>query len=365
MTARRAALGLLLLLAACGRKPAAPALVLDRPSGKPATLEAVGLDSAALKTLRALPGNPDAWTPVLSLSVGPGLPPVMGRYAVTGGAVRFTPAFPLEPGRTYIARLDLGDGKPLTTQVTAAGAPAEAQTALTAVYPSGPVVPQNLLRLYLQFSAPMAQGRPGSLGLLDEAGKPVDTPFLPLGIEFWSPDHTRLTVLIDPGRVKRGILPGSVLMANGRYTLTAGSDWRDARGAPVRMDLHYGFSVGPAQRTALDLKAWRIAAPPKGSRTPLRVQFDRPLDHGLLLSGLGVADADGERLAGKADAEPGETAWSFTPDKPWRAGGYRLLVQPWIEDPAGNRPGVAFERTAGAPAAATKLIEMPFRPTGN
>jgi hypothetical protein len=213
---RTAALVLLLALAGCGRKPAAPALALDQPPGKPATLEAVGLGDDALKVLRRLPDKAEAWTPLFSLSVGPGLPPVMGRYAVTGDTVRFTPSFPLEPGKTYIARLDLGDGKPLTAQVTAAGGPVQPPARLTAVYPSGPVVPQNLLRLYLQFSGPMATGRPGSLGLLDGAGKPVDTPFLPLGIEFWSPDHSRLTVLIDPGRVKRGILPGSVMMAGRR-----------------------------------------------------------------------------------------------------------------------------------------------------
>ena len=76
------------------------------------------------------------------------------------------------------------------------------------VFPSASVVPENQLRMYIQFSAPM--GRRGGLDhvkLLDETGDEVDDPFLPLDAEFWNADRTRYTLFFDPGRQKRGILP--------------------------------------------------------------------------------------------------------------------------------------------------------------
>jgi hypothetical protein len=53
-------------------------------------------------------------------------------------------------------------------------------------------------------------GRTAGLGhirLVDENGREVVDPFLPLDVAFWNDDRTRFTVFFDPGRVKRGILP--------------------------------------------------------------------------------------------------------------------------------------------------------------
>ena len=43
--------------------------------------------------------------------------------------------------------------------------------------------------------------------LLDDNGREVRNAFLPLEADFWNPAHTRYTLFLDPGRVKRGILP--------------------------------------------------------------------------------------------------------------------------------------------------------------
>lgn len=64
--------------------------------------------------------------------------------------------------------------------------------------------------------------------ILDEQGREIEDPFLPLDTELWSHDATRFTVLFDPGRVKRGILP-NVEMGRALYP------GRRARpGAPIR-----------------------------------------------------------------------------------------------------------------------------------
>jgi hypothetical protein len=72
-------------------------------------------------------------------------------------------------------------------------------------------VPENLLRMYVEFSAPMGSRQAGAfVRLLDRTSGSdtvVDEAFLPVEADFWSSDHKRYTLFLDPGRVKRGILP--------------------------------------------------------------------------------------------------------------------------------------------------------------
>ena len=85
--------------------------------------------------------------------------------------------------------------------------------------PTADVVPENQLRLYIHFSAPMGlKGGLDYIHLLDDAGNEVKDPFLPLDTEFWNDDRTRYTVFFDPGRQKRGIAP----IAEMGRSLTAG-----------------------------------------------------------------------------------------------------------------------------------------------
>jgi hypothetical protein len=209
-------------------------------------------------------------------------------------------------------------------------------------------VPANQLRLYIHFSAPM--GREGGLPyitLLDENGAKIVDPFLPLDAEFWNDDHTRYTVFFDPGRQKRGILPnqqmGRSLDPGHHYRLVVSREWRDGNGVPLKEDFIREFRVGEPDERPLDIAAWRITPPPARTREPLRVDFDGPLDHGLLLRALGVTGIDGKFLEGEVKVEAGESRWSFTPKTEWTAGAYHLTALAMLEDLAGNRIGRAFE----------------------
>ena len=70
--------------------------------------------------------------------------------------------------------------------------------------------------------------------LLDADGKEVDRAFLELGEELSAPDGKRFTLLIDPGRIKRGLKPRKDLgpvLEQGRLTrssLTANGRMRTA-----------------------------------------------------------------------------------------------------------------------------------------
>ena len=56
-----------------------------------------------------------------------------------------------------------------------------------------------------------------------------------------------------------------------------------------------------------------------------------------------VTDQDGRLVPGKTSLTDGEREWIFTPEKPWPAGPYRIVVQTAIEDLSGNNIGKPFE----------------------
>jgi hypothetical protein len=366
--------------AACGRSaPSSPAIRLSVPDSGPAFVEVVGLSSDVLDTLEDAGYTNEQWTAVLRVSVAPDAPPMLGTYDVNAGAVRFRPAFPLDPGRQYQVRLDLsgveaGGSPAVRTLDAAVGLPAPARspsTVVARVYPTGDVVPENWLRMYIEFSGPMGR-RSGieHLKLLDEKGQEIKGAFLPLDYEFWSPDHTRFTAFFDPGRVKDGILPnrqmGRPLQPERTVTLVISREWLDEHGQPLKEEYRRALKVGPPDDQPLDPSRWRIQPPPAGGRESIVVTFPEPLDHGLLMRALGVLRGD-DPVHGDIAVEAGETRWRFTPKEAWRAGDYQLLALDILEDLAGNQIGRAFEvdnfdTVDKSPDPQT--IRIPFRVNG-
>jgi hypothetical protein len=335
-------------LAACGGASASGPVEVRLVGGanETAHIEVVNLPQAVARELGARERSRDEWASVMRVSVAEGQPAMLGDYEVRGQTLRFTPAFPFDPGRRYQVVFAAGDARASAT----VGLPAVARnptTTVTHVFPSSATVPENQLRLYIHFAAPM--GRAGGLDhitLLDDRGEKVVDPFLPLDAEFWNDDRTRYTVFFDPGRQKRGILPnqqmGRSLEPGKRYTLVVSREWRDGGGLPLADDYRREFLVGPADERPLDTTTWQIDPPAAGSRDPLVVRFKEPLDHGLLLRALGVT-ADGKFLDGEVAVAEGETRWSFVPRAPWLARVYQLTALSMLEDLAGNRIGRAFE----------------------
>lgn len=349
-------------------------------------VDVVGLPPAALTLLEHATFTRDEWSALLRVTVAGApdalidRPAVLGTYSIAEGALRFAPQFPFDPGQRYHVVLDPdrlseqaeGPAAPSMPRIRATlelPAPSRsASTRVAAVYPSAPEVPENQLRMYILFSAPMGlKGGAEHVRLLDERGGAVLDPFLPLDVDLWNEDRTRFTLLFDPGRVKRGILPneqmGRSLVAGRKYTLTVDSAWRDAEGQPLAAPFRREFRVGPPIERALDPNAWRLHAPAEGTTDPLVVTFPAPLDYALLHRALGVSDARGTGVAGEIALQESETRWLFTPGAPWRAGEYRLRATAILEDVAGNRIGKAFEvdAEAGSRGARARPAAIPFR----
>lgn len=271
-------------------------------------------------------------------------PPLLGACARKDGTLAFRPRFSLTPGVRY--RVVVGGSFERVFEI-----PAERlgpSTIVEHVYPSASVVPENLLKFYFHFSAPMSRGEAYQrIRLLDSVGAQVEAPFLELDEELWDREGRRLTVLLDPGRIKRDLVPnrevGPPLSAQGRYTLVVDRNWRDARGVPLREEYRKIFSVGEPDHAIPALRLWRVGAPKAGTKEPLIVTFPEPLDHSLLGRLLEVRDASGAPVPGAASIERNETEWRFIPSQLWSAGFYLLRVGTTLEDLAGNRINRPFE----------------------
>jgi hypothetical protein len=339
----------LFFFAACAGRSSEPgpaSIVLSADKPRP-TIDVVG---APAEHLRALAGTEsrEAWTAVLKVSVGPDQPATLGSYAIEDGRIVFTPMFPLDPGRQYHVTYSVPGAPPLTSIVALPPRNMTPSTTVAEVYPTAEILPENQLRLYIHFTAPM--GMKGGLTyvhLFADDGAEVLDPFLPLDAEFFNDDRTRYTVFFDPGRQKRGIAPiadmGRSLTEGKSYTLVVDSEWRDGNGLPLTFQFKRTFKVGPPDEKPLDPQSWKIQAPAAGSRAPLTIAFPEPLDHGLLLRALGVLSPEGKPMPGDVVVGEHEWTWSFTPQTPWAAGAYNIVAFAMLEDLAGNRIGRAFE----------------------
>ena len=346
------------VLVACGAAVPVPPGALDislitEPNSS-ALIRVTGLSSDELARLRSGARTDEEWRSLLVANVAGSDVPILGRYIATDTALEFRPAFPFDPGRAYAVRFDparLPDPRDAPVVQKSLSLPAAATTPATvvsAISPTSATWPENLLRFYIHFSAPMSrESALGFVRLVDDRGREVPDALLELDVDFWNPEHTRYTVFFDPGRVKRGLRPnlelGRALRAGRRYAIEVQPGWRDAQGQPLASTFRHEFLAGPPVEQALAPRDWRIQPPGAGTRDPLTVAFPWMLDHGLLLRALGVARPGGTPVAGEIRVEPGEARWAFIPSQPWQSGAHDLVVLTLLEDPSGNKVGHAFE----------------------
>lgn len=258
----------------------------------------------------------------------------------------------------------------LTAALILGGLPAMACTgvgkaAVEEIYPSGPVVPENMLRFYLYFSAPMGDADVLShLSLERSDGAMIDGAFLSNRFDLWSPDRTRLTLLFDPGRVKTGLdahdALGRALTAGQSYTLTLDAGMRDSEGCPLADPFSHSFAAGPADFDPPDPAGWQIDMPAAGSADPVNVRLGSSHDHLSMAYRIRVEDAAGTVVPGRIELAVAEATWTFHPREPWAGADYVLSVDDQLEDLAGNRPGQLFDQPIDT-SSARPTLRRPLR----
>ncbi len=355
MVLRRSFAGILVLgssgLAACGpEEPArAPALafVSDPENEHFGTVLLTGAresrDWPKIFTVRVEDADADA-------------PPVLGEFFEESDSVRFRPRFAFSAGLTYRACFE-----DVEIAFTMPERDPGERPRVEAVYPSSAEVPENLLRLYVQFSHPMrAKDVPERVHLYDAEGREVRLPFVEIETGLWDTEGKRLTLFFHPGRVKRGVGPnlalGSPLEAGGVYRLVIEREMKDRRGYELATSFEMDLRVGPPDRTPPDPSAWMLHA----DVSSLEVDLDEPLDRALLLRLIRVTSDTGAEIPGVASTSSSETRFLFTPTEPWSPGPYRLVVDPEIEDLAGNKPGRLFDAETEQPSSIPGSVALSF-----
>jgi hypothetical protein len=207
---------------------------------------------------------------------------------------------------------------------------------IVAVTPSGLIVPERLLRISITFATPPQDEVLNTIDLVQQDGGLIEGALLDQ--ELWSPDRRTLTLLLDPGRVKTGLIA------------------HDIAGWALRPDDHimlqiagrieHRWTVIRGGCVVPDIGTWRIDAPRAGTDLPLTVVFPGSID-AQSRDLIAVVNESGHRIEGKSQLSDAERVWVFTPASPWTRGHLSLLVHPRLESPCGDEIGEAFEHVAG------------------
>jgi hypothetical protein len=279
-----------------------------------------------------------------------GLPPMAGRYGTDEEGAWFLPRFGFVPGASYTVAWH---AQALVLERPPDRGPAT--TTVRGIYPSAGTIPFNQLRLYVHFSASMSEGFFAEhIHVRDvSSGEELVDALLEHTAELWDRDRTRLTLLFDPARIKRGLRPqreaGYPLSSGRPVEVVVDAGFVDAAGRPLAGPFSRRYDVGPDVRARVDPSSWALHPPRAESLAPLVVDFDRPLDHALLQHSLTVRDASGGGVRGKVGTGAEERSWALFPSCPWAPGRYELEVDHRLEDLAGNSVSRVFDRDLANP----------------
>ena len=285
------------------------------------------------------------------------IPDIFGRYEVLEDQIRFIPHFPFEPGVAYRASFDPRPldhwefSESLTLEFSLQKAEVVSLARVSNVFPSCDLLPENLLRLYVCFSNPMQRGLAETcVKIFAPDGELAPDVLYRAPVELWDRTMHCLTVLLDPGRLKRGVGPnrelGPPLKPGLEYTLTIDSKMLDSSGNELSESHCKTFVIGSPVRERVSIREWSILSPAALSCEPLTLMFPRPLDWALLLRSITIESEGGNVISGRIRIEHGERRWRFTPTSPWAAGSYRLRVASTLEDVCGNNLLGAFDGPA-------------------
>ena len=270
--------------------------------------------------------------------------PVLGRFTAEGDSLHFRPVIPFTAGQAYEVRKDGAVlGRFEIVHIAAKDAPK-----ILDIYPGNDTVPENLLKIYLSFSEPMQEvGRAlDFVKVKDDEDTEVDI-FLDLENELWNRGQTRLTLWLDPGRIKTDLIPnrdlGLPLRVGKSYTITVADNWKNASGQPLGRSYTKRLFVTDRDQHSPEVSAWALRPPRKGSLEPLEIDFKEVLDAVLALEAFRVVDMENSTVQGVFKLEEGERRLFFFPETVWAGGAYNLEVDSDLEDLAGNNLDRLFD----------------------
>ncbi len=268
---------------------------------------------------------------------------ILGKLSQEGPEVHFQPLIDLSFNQTYYVFDDEGFFGSVLVPIPDGIEPPQ----LIAIYPSSDSLPQNLLKIYLLFSKPIPESSVRSVDkvkiLFNDSS--LNAPFLDLKPELWNADRTMLTLWLDPGRIKTGLIPNKKLglpLKSGKHELIISDEWADMFGLTLTDGFRKIFISGEIDRCKPRISNWTLRVPSARSREPLEIHFDEPIDFATALEGIEIFDQT-VPVTGLFMLSDHESTGLFRPDENWNAGKYRIKIASRIEDLSGNNLNRLFE----------------------
>ncbi len=226
------------------------------------------------------------------------------------------------------------------------------------VYPTTSQIPENILRFYVYFSEPIKDGSTiKSIHIFNEDNVEVnlyDADSSATGIfletleELWSPDYQRITLILDPGRVKTGLDAnlelGRSFESGKKYTMEIDTEIEALSGEKLVKKFRKEFEVISEDRIPPNDDNWKIVIPKENTFDPLRIEFNDILDHAQMISFIRVYDSSNSSLEGEVKFKNNESIWEFYSNSKWEKGNYSIKVDVRLEDLAGNNIQGKFDR---------------------
>lgn len=290
--------------------------------------------------------------------------PILGELNTEGADITFTPVIPFTNGVHYqILKNQQVVGEFSIKESTPSTPPK-----VMAVYPKLDTVPENLLKMYIVFSKPMQEVRNSLdfITVINQKTQKEEDIFLSLETELWNADHTELTLWLDPGRIKKDLVPnrnlGIPIKRGNNYELILSSEWSDADGNPLGKEHRKKIVVIAPEVQMLSVKNWDVTMPTAKSKEALGIAFGTYLDAMLIEKNIHIINANGQTIQGGFLTMGSSKSTLFIPKEHWKKGNYKLIVQSSMEDLAGNNFNRLFDtdlqRKKTTVDSATKTISF-------
>lgn len=267
---------------------------------------------------------------------------VQGQFTVAENNLIFKPYFPFEGGLPYVVKLN-SDIKEKPTFIPFQIGEKETvnQAKVLSIFPTSDLLPENVLRFYIYFQTPMKQEEAlQHIKLLDKNGKVDNHAFMKFKEELWSSDGKRLTILFDPGRIKRGVstnvVQGPALESGRNYQLFISGEWQDVYGHTLLDDKIKALTIIKGYRDKIEVSEWILDKPKYNTLNKLTIEFDRIIDHALMQTMMQLRDEEQTLISGYWEILENEKSVQFIPSKKWKIGNYILRFDARLEDIAGN-----------------------------
>lgn len=317
----------------------------------------------------------EQWSAFFNVKTNPSGPAIIGTYKIVDNHLAFSPRFLPDskiryfvnfsyPALAQLLSHEISEQSTYTDVVTFE-AIETTQPGITSVTPNLEIVPANLLRFYVYFSAPMGIENPYDfITIEDKDGNALIDPFVIVPEGLWNIDRTRLTLLLHPGRIKQGVGPnmteGDILRAGNEYTLKIDGKWKGASGEPLKQSFARRINASNTLKKAINVNIWALQAEQNQNGIGiLTIVTDHPLDQPLAKRMLYIRNKAGQILPSQVEFTSPEKLKVL-----WRHDGSETLelhIDSRLEDVCGNTPLYAFDLEENTRTEHTEEIMLNFK----